>query len=507
LVRTVGLPDWPWKIVRRLAGERGVRVWPVGGAVRDALLGRPVRDWDFAVDRGAMRLARAVGDALGGAYYPLDEERDTGRVVLAGGGGTRLDLDFAALRGDSLEIDLLARDFTIDALALDETGVLIDVTGGLTDLEGSCVRAVSDQAFQDDPLRLLRAVRIGAELGFQIEPQTAAWMRRDAHLLTEPSAERARDEFVRVLSLPGAAASLERLDGFDLLEPVVPELEALKDVEQSPPHRYDVWRHTLTVVDVLEGVVTVATGRGEPFSADVPSAAWGDLARTLGQFAGDVARHLAAEVSGGHNRAQLLKLAALFHDVGKPKTRSEGDGLPGEADGQIHFYNHELVGAQMAAARLQELRFSRDEVERVRTIVGAHMRPLHLARADTLTRRAIYRFFRATSCGGVDVVLLSLADHLATWGPTLQEERWSRRLEVAETLLIHWFDRYEETVEPPPLVTGGELMAELSLKPGPQVGRLLRTLREAQAAGEVRTREEALALAESVSQGKSDAES
>jgi poly(A) polymerase len=158
----------------------------------------------------------------------------------------------------------------------------------------------------------------------------------------------------------------------------------------------------------------------------------------------------------------------------------------------------------VAAARLRELRFSHDEVERVRTIVGAHMRPAHLACVDELTRRAIYRFFRATSCGGVDAVLLSLADRLATWGPNLQEARWARRLEVAETLLTHWFDRYAETVEPPLLLTGGDLMAELGLEPGPRIGRLLRTLQEAQAAGEVQTRAEALALVRRIAKGLND---
>jgi putative nucleotidyltransferase with HDIG domain len=505
VTKVIDLPNWPWQTVCQTAEERDVRVWPVGGAVRDALLGRPVHDWDFAVDRDAMRLARAVADALGGAYYPLDEERDTGRVVLVGRDGVRVDLDFAAQRGGSLETDLLARDFTVNALALDGTGVVIDVARGLDDLEAGFVRAVSDQAFQDDPLRLLRAVRLEADLGFQIEPKTAAWMQRDADLLTGPSAERVRDEFVRIFSMSGAATSLERLDEFGLLSFVLPEMESLKGVKQSPPHRHDVWRHTLVIVDVLEGVVAVATGQEtEPVLADVPQTAWGDLVRVLGQFASSIADHLAVEVSSGRDRTQLLKLATLLHDVGKPKTQSKGEGLPGEADGRIHFYNHDLVGAQIAAARLQELRFSRDEVERVRTIVGAHLRPAHLACIDDFTRRAIYRFFRATSCGGVDVILLALADHLATWGPDLREERWARRLEVAETLLTHWFDHYQETIEPPPLVTGGELIAELGLEPGPQVGRLLRTLQEAQAAGEVRSREEALALARRVAKGRND---
>jgi putative nucleotidyltransferase with HDIG domain len=494
----ISLPEWPWQAVRRLAGERGVRLWPVGGAVRDAVLGRPIHDWDFAVERDALGLARAVADALGGDFYPLDAERDTGRAIFTTESGARLELDFAALRGDTLEADLLARDFTVNALALGEDGAVLDPTGGLADLEARRVRAANECTFQDDPLRLLRAVRIEAELGFAIEPQTAAWLLRDASLLTQPSAERVRDEFMRLLALPGVAISLRRLDEFGLLVHVIPELETLKGVEQSPPHYLDVWQHTLATVDALEGVIAAVCSNdfSRLSKADVPPAAWGDVARVLGQFAGDVCAHLAVEVSGGRDRALLLRLAALLHDVGKPKTHSQDE------DGRIHFYNHELVGTSMAAARIERLRFSRDEVERVRVLVGQHLRPAFLAQGGPLTRRAVYRYFRATACAGVDVVLLALADNLAIWGPRLEEAHWARRLDVAETLLTHWFERYEETVEPPPLVTGGELVAALGLEPGPRIGGLLRTLQEAQAAGEVQTREEALALMRRILGGK-----
>ncbi len=488
---TIPQPDWPWRTVLRIAGERGARVWLVGGVVRDALLGRTVHDWDFAVDRDALRLARAVADALGGAYFPLDVERGTGRVVLMGEDAARLELDFAALRGGDLEADLAARDFSINALAIDETGALIDLAGGKADLDTRRVCVMNARAFRDDPVRLLRAVRMEASLGFEIEAQTAAWMRRDAALLAQPSAERVRDEFVRLLAVRNAAPYLRRLDELDLLSRVLPELEALKGVTQSPPHRFDVWRHSLLAVDALEGLLVTLAGEevGPRALAGAPPAAWGDVARTLGQFAEDIAAHLAVEVSSGRDRAGLLKLAALLHDVGKPDTRSRDE------DGRIRFYNHEPVGAQMAASRLEKLRFSSAEVARVRVLVGQHPRPAHLARAERVTRRAIYRYFRATSCGGVDVVLLSLADHLATYGPNLRADRWGRRLEVAETLLTHCFERYEETVDPPPLLTGDDLLAELGMVPGPRVGRLLEKLREAQAAGEVRTREEALAFA------------
>jgi putative nucleotidyltransferase with HDIG domain len=502
---TLHLPDGPWEDVRRIALQLGLQVWVVGGAVRDHLLGRPVHDWDFAVDRDALLLARTVADTLDGAYFPLDEERSTGRVILTQPDGGRTELDFALLRGADLKADLLARDFSINALALDNEGNLVDPTGGQADLGAGRIRVTHEGAFRDDPVRILRAVRMEAELSTTTEaahiaPQTGTWMQRDAALLALPSPERVRDEFVRLLVLPGAAHHLQRLDGFDLLVHTVPELESLKGVAQSPPHRFDVWQHTLLTIDTLEGVLPAVMGEEKvevkpnqaanpPTLAGAPRAAWGDIARTLGQFAPDVRTHFAIEVTTGRDRALLLKLAAVLHDVGKPTTQSQDE------DGHFHFYNHEPMGAQIAAARLQELRFSRDEIERMRVLVGQHLRPAHLARTERVTRRAIYRYFRATGCAGVDVVLLSLADHLATWGPNLEEERWARRLEVAQTLLTHCFEHYEETVDPAPLLSGNDLMDGLGLASGPRIGRLLEAIREAQAAGEISTREEALDLA------------
>ena len=247
---TLHLPDGPWEAVHQIARQFGLRVWVVGGAVRDSLLGRPVHDWDFAVDRDALRLARAVADTLDGAYFPLDEERRTGRVILTEPDGARLELDFALLRGADLEADLLARDFSINALALNDGGNLVDPTGGQADLAAGRIRVTHEGAFRDDPVRLLRAVRMEAELSTttetaRIDPQTGAWMQRDAALMALPSPERVRDEFARLLALPGAARHLQRLDECGLLDHTVPEMESLKGVAQSPPHRFDVWQHTL----------------------------------------------------------------------------------------------------------------------------------------------------------------------------------------------------------------------------------------------------------------------
>ncbi|MCX7680750.1 MAG: HD domain-containing protein [Anaerolineae bacterium] len=487
----ITIPEWPWNVVCRLAEEQATRIWLVGGAVRDVLLGRPIHDWDFLVEREALKLARNAADILGGVYYPLDAEHEIGRVLLMEHGRGRVVLDFATLREPDLESDLRIRDFTINAMAADQSGVVSDPTGGLADLQARLVRVAGRRSFADDPIRLLRAVRMEAELGFEIEPGTAELLRQSAGLLFLSSAERLRDEFVRILALPGSYASLHRLDEFELLARVIPELETLKGVTQSLPHRFDVWTHTLLVLDTLETLLAVLTG--EPQAGDeragVPRFAWGELERVLGQFARELSTHLTPEVTPGRDRAVLLKLGALLHDLGKPSTRSQGE------DGRVHFYEHELVGAKLARERLRELRFSRDEIARVELLIAHHMYPAHLAQTDKLTRRAIYRYFRATGDAGVETVLLSLADHLATWGPYLQPERWTRRLEVAEALLTGYFEQRSETLTPLPLITGEDLMTRLGLVPGPEVGELLEAVREAQAAGEVSTKDEALALA------------
>ncbi|UCC65393.1 MAG: CCA tRNA nucleotidyltransferase, partial [Anaerolineae bacterium] len=321
--------------VARWLREEGMEAYLVGGSVRDTLLGRPAHafhDLDFAVPVGGLVLARRLADWLGGAFFPLDVERDTGRVVLTGSDGRRLFLDFARWRGESLETDLADRDFTITAMALDVTqtaGVnLIDPFGGRADLSAGLVRAVSDRSFANDPVRTLRAVRMEAELGLHVEPHTEILLRRAVPSLDRVSRERVRDELVRILGTPGAAAHVRRLDGLGLLLAILPEVVALKGVTQWPPHRPDVYEHTLQVLAALE----------ELFAWLWPDGAYsplpGEVAETLGCLAlwrEPLQVHLSQQTSSGCVRATLLKLAALLHDVGKPETRSQDE------NGRIRF--------------------------------------------------------------------------------------------------------------------------------------------------------------------------
>lgn len=493
----VSLPSWPWDIVRQIAAGRGARVWPVGGCVRDLLLGRPVHDWDFAVDRDALGLARAVADALGGAFYPLDEARDTGRVV-ARREGRRVELDFARLRGPDLEADLRDRDFTINAMAIGPEGELMDPTGGLADLEARRIRAPGPDAFDRDPLRMLRAVRLLAELDLRLEVRTAQWIIERADRLPTASPERIRDEFARILNARSVADHLHLLDELGLMAPILPDVDALREQRQTPPHRTDVWWHTLMTVDAAENLlrrIGVVGGEPETHYADAPAPAWDEVQETLAPFAPALIRHLRKPVTARRYRRTLLLLAALLHDVGKPLTVTE-EMRPGQAHPVLHFYGHEAAGARRAAEWMIGLRFSRAETAAVATIIRAHLRPSQVADAPGgVTGRTAYRFFRATGDTGVEVVLLALADHLAIWGPNLQPERWARRRAAARALLEYFFRQAQGAPAPPPLLNGHDLMRELGLPEGPEVGQLLEAIREAQAAGEVTTREEAIALA------------
>lgn len=467
-----------------LLTEQDVPVYLVGGGVRDALLGELSYDLDFAVPEGAIGLAFRVGDALGAPAFVLDEERDIGRVVLPDKESV---LDFARFRRESLEADLKDRDFTINAMALPagtlEREHLVDPCGGLQDLQRGVVRLTHEGALADDPVRALRAVRIVARFGFEMTAETAQAVQVAAPDLGAVSAERVRDEVLKLLQTDRPDEGVGQMAALGVLDVVLPEVAALRGVEQSAPHHEPVLAHTVSVLQWLVQVEAVVVN-GEEGAAPLTEAR-----EALAAYAPEVGEHLARKVVGDVDGRTLLRLGGLFHDVGKARTREV------DADGRIRFFGHDKEGAGLAAHRLRRLHLSNEVVRTVQSMVAAHMRPLFLNQTEKVTRRAVYRFFRDAGEAGVDVGLLTVADHLATHDGVGEEEEWKGLLAVVGRLYRHYFEAYEETVAPPPLLDGNELMDALDLRPGPEVGRLLRLIEEAQAAGEVSTKEEAVALA------------
>lgn len=475
-------------LITRLAGFFDARIntpaWLVGGVVRDALLGRDVQDIDIAVSGDAEPVGRAVADHLGATAVPLPEWNIV-RVALPGcaENGRPFLIDISGFDGP-IEDDLRSRDFTVDAMAIplgcwDSEGrfdAIIDPLNGRADLARRVLRAGSDGVFNADPGRMLRAVRLAQQVGLRMEPETARLIRRDARLLNRVSPERIRDEFMAILAATGARPQLEVLDRLDLLCRVIPELEAAKDCQQPRSHHYwDVWGHLIHCVEYAEEVT--AGHRNNAIYTMAPWTAKEDS--YFGEIIGD-----------GHSRRTVLKLAALLHDIAKPQTRAA------DADGRIRFLGHSEEGAEIVQHRLASLRMSRRVIDLVARMVLYHLRPSQLREAPAMpSRRAIFRYYRDVGDAAVDTLYLAMADVLAARGPDLAPERWANYARIVAAVLEAGAEQPGNRNGNPPLINGHDLMDALDLPPGPRIGTLLAHLREAEAVGEISTREDAMDLA------------
>ncbi|MBK8417263.1 HD domain-containing protein [Candidatus Villigracilis saccharophilus] len=479
------------KIMDALPADQ--EIYLVGGAVRDLLTSRFSPDLDFAVPSNGISLARKVANSLHASFVPLDEERDTGRVVVIDESGAQTFLDFATYRGATLDEDLRARDFTINALAYNlRDGTIFDPLEGGNDLRKKLIRACSNTSLSDDPVRILRAIRQAAAFGFHIDRNTRELMKQAASELVRVSPERLRDEVFKILKGPKPDAAIRALEMLGVLSHLMPELLAMKGVAQSEPHVYEVWTHTLAVLDYLDQIISaLRVGYDAEKTNDMFT---GLLTLRLGRYRGQIAEHFSKSLNVDRSMRSLLFFAALYHDVSKPDTKTV------EESGRIRFFEHDLKGVEIAAQRARSFNLSNDEIERLQAIIKNHMR-IHFF-ADRLekekqepSRKAIYRFFRDSGEAGIDLILLGLADVRGTRAHSLTIETWNIYLDVARILLENYWERPQEAVAPPRLIDGNELMKELSLKPGPLVGQLLEAIRENQAAGKIEDREQALVFA------------
>jgi poly(A) polymerase len=474
----------------------GVPIYLVGGAVRDALLNRQSYDLDFATAGDAIKIARRLADELGAAFFPLDPVRKVARLVLRPAEGDNFDginqirVDVSAYQGADLISDLEGRDFTINAMAVEvhQLQTLVDPLGGAADLVTKRLRACSSSSLLDDPVRILRAVRFSVDLGLYILPETLQQMRRATAHLTRISSERMRDELFRILTNPHPSTSLRILDELNALEHFLPEVCLLKELEQSRPHMMDAWNHTLDMLNRMEGLLDALSIRYTPDKAD--NLIMGLVVMQLGRYRQHLAKHLNNALNPERPHRGLIFLAGLYHDVGKKTTQML------DAEGNIKFIGHEQIGSRLVEKRGQALKLSKVEIDRLVTIVNHHMRPSLLSRlGEAPSRKAVYHFFRDTGAAGVDICILSLADMLATYGPTLPQDRWVKHLDVVRSLMGAWWEDREERVFPAMIINGNQLMEALELSPGPYVGYLLEAIREAQINHDIHEPQEAISLA------------
>jgi len=452
------------ELVCRLRGATAG--WVVGGALRRALLGEAAEEVDIAVSAGAVALGRAMArEQPGAGFVVLDEQRGICRVL------SEVQVDIADLRATDLGDDLRRRDFTVNALAASIPALVRqgratveDATGGLTDLADRVVRVCGPGVLEDDPLRVLRAARLAVRPGWRLDPGTELEIRAAAFRVGEVSAERVRDELIGILAEETGGQGLRLLDRLEVLAVLLPESLAMRATSQPAPHRFDVWEHSLRAVVAADEL----------------------LARldALEPYGRELSAHLGEQLGDGVTRRETLKLAALLHDVSKPETKSVQAG-------RTRFFGHDALGAERTAAIAQRWRLSRRAALILKALVAHHLRPMHLAHAGGVTRRARYRFFRDLGAEARDLLLLTLADAAAVDGDSPLNV-WAGAGGVILRELMRGAEEAARATSAPPLLRGEDVMGAFGLAPGPEVGRLLARAREAHALGLISNSAEAL---------------
>jgi tRNA nucleotidyltransferase/poly(A) polymerase len=433
--------------------------------LRDRLLGRTTDDVDLAIDGDPRAAARALARAAGGTAFGLSEAWGAWRVI---GPGRAWQADLLALADGGLDADLARRDFTVNAMAEPLAGgELVDPHGGADDVAARRLRMVGERSFEDDPVRVLRLARLACELELEPEPATVAAASGSAGQLRDAAGERVFAELKRVVVAPRALAGLGLVEQTGAADAVLPELSALRGIEQSAYHHLDVHDHTLAVLGAVIELERDLTPLGEHAAA-------------VGER---LDRPLADELTGWG----ALRFGALLHDAAKPATRGIAP------TGRVTFLGHDAAGAQLAREVLGRLRASERLATHVASLTRHHLRLGFLVHERPLSRHALYRYLRACEPVEVDVTVLSVADRLATRGRRA-DRAIGAHLELAREVLgeaLVWRDRTRQ----PPLVRGDKLARELGVRPGPELGRLLAAIDEARFAGEVNTPVEAVALA------------
>ncbi|MCX5705005.1 MAG: HD domain-containing protein [Candidatus Omnitrophica bacterium] len=457
------------KPVLDFAKVKKAKLYLVGGILRDKLIGRQKAnlDFDFCLKRYAISFGRQLAKRMSAGFVVLDEQHGACRVVKKLGGGF-CTFDFSDFRGETLEIDLLHRDFTVNTLAMELEKVfsgacdLIDCYGAQGDIKKKIIAIAHKSSFSEDPLRILRAFSYACILGFSIDKQTFALAKKEKSKLTKVSFERIRDELFKILDSKNSYNYIAMLDEQKIIEILFPELKSMRGIGQGPYHHLDVWQHTLESLRQMD--LLFKQTKNEEIKA-----------------------YLEEIISAERKRRAVLKLAALLHDIGKPKAlRYE--------EGKTIFHGHEWMGIKPTEEIAKRLKLSNDEISVLRKIVRHHLRPGFLADHEVLTSRAKFRYFRDAGNESVSTLLMSIADQRATKGPLTTPESRAKHEKVVFGLIRESFRKAKEK-KPARLINGDDLIREFKLEPSPLFGKILSEIEELQAIGKVKTKIDALKAA------------
>lgn len=429
----------------------------VGGSLRDFFIGQTTCDRDITI-KNADLFAKKLAEEFDGTLVTLDPENKIYRVVL----NDKINyLDISEMQGICIEDDLKRRDFTINAIAYNlEDDSFVDTTGGLKDLESKILCHIKDENFEDDPLRILRAFRFYAVTGFEMTPELEIALKKYLHLALNPSPERISYEILKLFGGKYASKSLLKMDEIGLLEKIFPIIKEMKQVPPNTHHHLGLFYH---VVETVRQIEIIYEG-----------------------LEGEEKEHLDSVDFGGFPRINHLKLTGFLHDIGKFSTWTI------EESGRHRFIKHDDVGSKMVVPILKQMKFSKKQIEYISCLIKNHIYPSNVIVAPDLNEKVMMRYVRKMENNVIDNIVLAKADRLSARGVDVTQQMVDANLNGLSTLLQFYLEKKSSLKPLPKLLDGKEIMDLKGIKQSPELGKIIKSLQEAQLNGEVNTREEAV---------------
>lgn len=435
-------------------------IYAVGGTVRDFFLGENNFDKDIIVNKiEAKKFAQDLAKTFEGTFIPLDEENKIYRIVLPDKVNY---IDVANLIGDDIKEDLKRRDLTINSIGIDlKTYEILDFTGGLEDLKKKKIKHISEKNLIDDPLRILRAFRFNATLGFKIDKETLLLCKKHSSDIKKSAQERITYEILKLFGGKFSHLSIELMDEAGLLEIVLPQTKELKMVPHNSHHHLNLFMHSIETVKQIQKIYKESSA--------------------------EVKQHLEKIDFGGTSRLAHLKLAGFLHDVGKFSTWTIE-----EETGKHRFIKHDDVGAKMIQNDLKKAKFSKKQIEYVSKMIKYHIYPSHVVCSSDSNEKSHMRLIRKMNNDVIDIITLAKADRYSARGVEITDEIVHNNISRLNSLLEFYLNVRDSLKPLPKLLSGEEVMKILNLKPSKELGIIIKALQEAQVSGEVCTKEEAL---------------
>lgn len=454
------------KILSEISKLTNNDIYAVGGIVRDFIMGKSSFDRDIIImNENAKDFALKVSKKLDGVFISLDEKNKIYRVVLP----DKLNfIDITEPLENSLERDILRRDLTINAIAVNiKTGEIIDITGGISDIKNGILHSISEENFIDDPLRLLRVFRFQALFGFEIEQDTFDFICQNVKLISKPAKERINYELMKLFSGKYTVKALKHMNKSWLLEEVFPFVKELKQVPPNSHHHLDLFNHSLEVVNQIQILYENSTNT--------------------------IKTHLEKIDFGGFSRLTHLKLAGFMHDIGKFSTWTIE-----EDTGRHRFIKHDDIGSKMSVKILKNLKFSKKQIEYISQMIKYHIYPSSVMQSPEITDKIMMRYVRKMDENTIENIIIAKADRLSARGPEITDDIVEKNINSLNKLLNFYLNVKDELKPLPVLLDGNEIMQILNLKPSKKLGKILNALHEKQLNGEISDKNQAISFVKSL---------